>query len=252
MRRPTILPPPSPPRLCPLCGSRVSEHASKCLVCGTNLARAASRLAKPPRRLYPSPFILGLLLVLMGVGALLMGLATGRVPLPAILRFPTATITPTFTPRPTPTPTATTTDTPTPTITPEPPIPYVIQEGDSCLAIAIQFDVTVESLILENKLDPDCTVAVGHTIRVPHPTPTLGAPPTELPPNTTPLPTAPPYPTYVVASGDTCLGIALQFGVTVEQIMQANGIPDCNFLQEGHSILLPLNPTGTPTPTRAP
>ena len=248
-RRPTVLPPQSSPRLCPLCGSRVSERATKCLVCGTNLARAASKLAKPRRRFYPSPFVLGVLAVLIVIGTLLMGLATGQVPMPAVFRFPTPTVTPTFTPRPTPTSTATATQTPTPTATPQPPIEYVIKDGDSCLAIAIQYDITVESLILENRLDPDCTVAVGHTIRVPRPTPTIGIPPTDVPPGTTPLPTAPPYPTYVVASGDSCLAIALHFGVTVDELMKANGIPDCNFLLIGRSLFIPVNPTPTVSPT---
>jgi LysM repeat protein len=227
----------------------VSEQATKCGVCGTNLARAAARLAKPRRRFYPSPFVLGVLAVLIVIGMLLMGLATGQVPMPAIFRFPTPTITPTFTPRPTPTATPTASDTPVPTATPEPPISYVIKEGDSCLAIAIEYDITVESLILENRLDPDCTVAVGHTIRVPRPTPTIGVPPTDVPPGTTPLPTAPPYPTYVVVAGDSCLGIALQFGLTVDELMKANGIPDCNFLLIGRSLLIPPRSTATISPT---
>jgi LysM repeat protein len=246
MRRPTILPPPPSPRLCPLCGSRVSEQATKCLVCGTNLARAAAKIAKPRRRFYPSPFVLGVFAVLLVIGMLLMGLATGQVPMPAVFRFPTPTVTPTFTPRPTPTATATVTETPVPTSTPEPPISYVIKDGDSCLGIAIQYDITVESLILENRLDPDCTVAVGHTIRVPRPTPTIGVPPTEVPPGTTPLPTVPPYPTYIVVAGDSCLAIALQNGLTVDELMRANGIADCNFLLLGQSLRIPPPSTATP------
>ncbi|MEP7356090.1 MAG: LysM peptidoglycan-binding domain-containing protein [Anaerolineales bacterium] len=248
MRRPTILPPPASPRLCPLCGSRVSEQATKCLVCGTNLARAAAKIARPRRRFYPSPFVLGVFAVLLVIGMLLMGLATGQVPMPAVFRFPTPTVTPTFTPRPTPTATATVTETPVPTSTPEPPISYVIKDGDSCLGIAIQYDITVESLILENRLDPDCTVAVGHTIRVPRPTPTIGSPPTEVPPGTTPLPTVPPYPTYIVVEGDSCLAIALQNGLTVDELMRANGIADCNFLLLGQSLRIPPPATATAAP----
>lgn len=258
MRRPTVLPPLPRPRLCPLCGSRVSETATKCLVCGTNLARA-SRPVRPARRIYPSPFILGLLAALIGLGVLLMLLASGRVPLPSALRFPTPTITQTFTPRPTQTATDTATETPTSTETPIPPIPYVIQAGDSCLGIAIRYNVTVDSIILQNKLDPACTVAIGHTILIPHPTPTsapvpsatqFGAPPV------TATNTPPPYPTYVVVSGDTCLGIALRYGLTLDQLMQANNITDCTFLREGRVLYVPVLATatataparGTPTP----
>jgi LysM repeat protein len=218
-------------------------------VCGTNLARA-SRPSRPARRVYPSPFILGLLAVLIGLGVLLMLLASGRVPLPPALRFPTPTITRTFTPRPTQTATPTSTDTPTSTVTPVPPIPYVIKAGDSCLAIAIRYNVSVASIILQNKLDPDCTVAVGHTILVPYPTPTLAPVPSATQfgaPPVTATKTPPPYPTYVVVSGDTCLGIALRYGLTLDELMQANNTNDCNFLSVGRVLYVPVHATATAT-----
>ena len=252
MKRPTILPPPPALRLCPLCGSRVAENATKCLVCGTKLSRAEARASKPVRRVYPSPFTLLVLVTLILLGMLLVGLATGAVPRPSLLRFPTPTITPTFTPRPTQTPTPTDTDTPTPTDTPLPPIPYVIKTGDSCLAIAIRYDVSVESIILQNHLDPACTVAVGHTIQVPQPTPTFAPRPSDTPfgaPPQTATHTPPPYPTYVVLSGDTCLGIALRYGVTLSELMQVNGIADCNLLATGRVLFVPVHGTLTPTAT---
>lgn len=259
MKRPTVLPPPPAPRLCPLCGSRVAESATKCQVCGTRLSRAETLVPKPSRRIYPSPFVLAVLAALILLGLLLMGLATGAVPRPAILRFPTPTITETYTPRPTHTPTATDTNTPTSTITPEPPISYVIQAGDSCLLLALRYDVTVDSIIMQNHLDPQCTVAIGHTILIPRPTPTFAPPPTDTPFGT-PLQTAtntpPPYPTYVVVDGDTCLGIALRYGVTLNELLAANGLSDCNFLRVGQKLFVPvhgtLTPTATPTPPAAP
>ena len=252
MKRPTILPPPPALRLCPLCGSRVAETATKCGVCGTKLSRAEKRATQPARRLYPSPFILAVLAGLILLGGLLVGLATGAVPRPGFLIFPTRTITPTFTPRPTQTATATDTATPTPSITPEPPISYVIKDGDSCLALAIRYDVSVDSIILQNHLDPSCMVAVGHTILIPHPTPTFAPVPSETPFGTPPQTatiTPPPYPTYVVQNGDTCLGIALQNGLTLEELMAANGLSDCNFLRLGQVLFIPVRRTPTPTPT---
>jgi LysM repeat protein len=256
-KSPTILPPPPALRLCPLCGSRVSETATKCGVCGTKLSRVplGKRPTKPERRYHPSPFILAMLAGLILFGLVLVGLANGAIPRPAILRFPTPTITPTFTPRPTQTATATDTDTPTATITPEPPIAYVIKAGDSCLLLAIRYDVSVDSIIQQNHLDPSCTVAVGHTIQIPHPTPTLAPVPTETPfgaPAETATNTAPPYPTYVVVSGDTCLGIALRYGVTLDELKTANGLSDCNFLSQGQVLYVPVHGTATPTaaPTR--
>jgi LysM repeat protein len=179
-------------------------------------------------------------------------MASGTVPLPnAILMiFPTPTITPTFTPSATPTPTRTATQTPLPTPTTPPPIEYVIKEGDSCLLIALIYEVSVDSIIMLNSLGPECTVAIGHTILVPHPTPTIG-PRITLAPGTPGGPTPAPFATYVVQAGDTCLGIALNFGITMDDIMIANGLPDCNFLIEGRVLFIPPPgppPSSTPAP----
>jgi LysM repeat protein len=132
---------------------------------------------------------------------------------------------------------------------------YVIKDGDSCLLLAIRYDVTVDSIIQTNHLDPSCTVAVGHTILIPYPTPTLAPIPTDTPfgaPPQTATITAPPYPTYVVVSGDTCLGIALRYGVTLDELTAANGLSDCNFLSEGQVLYVPVHGTPTLTPSPSP
>jgi LysM repeat protein len=233
-----------------LCGSRVANSARRCLVCGTDLERAG--WLRPRRRIYPNPFVLAALALVAAFGLWLMLMATGTVPLPnAILMiFPTPTITPTFTPSATHTPTDTPSPTPLPTPTTPPPIEYVVKEGDSCLLIALIYEVSVESIIMLNSLGPECTVAIGRTILVPHPSPTIG-PRITLPPGTPGAPTPAPFATYVVEIGDTCLGIALQFGITMDDLMIANGLPDCNFLVEGRVLFIPPPgppPTATPAP----
>jgi len=177
----------------------------------------------------------------------LMG--TGRVPLPeaVLMMFDTATITPTFTPLPTGTATATPSNTPIPTETPRPPIEYVVQDGDSCLLIALIYEVTVESIIMANNLGPECVIAVGHTVLVPYPTATIG-PRFTAAPGSTAAP-APAYPTYVVQAGDSCLAIAIRFGVEMEDLAAANGVGECNFITEGQVLFIPV--PGTPTPAAA-
>lgn len=235
-----------PPRLCPLCGSRVANTATRCLVCGTDLYRAAEQLRRPPGRRGTSPIMLLILAALIGVGVLAMLMGTGRVPLPeaVMMMFDTATITPTFTPLPTSTATATPSNTPVPTATLLPPIEYVIQEGDSCLLIALIYEVTVESIIMANNLGPECVVAVGHTILVPYPTPTVG-PRFTAPPGSTAA-VAPAYPTYIVQAGDSCLAIAIRFGVDLDDLAAANGVGECNFITENQVLYIPIG--GTPTP----
>jgi LysM repeat protein len=45
---------------------------------------------------------------------------------------------------------------------------------------------------------------------------------------------------YIVKGGDTLSGIAQQFGVTVEDLMAANGLTDPNVLQVGQTLTIPL------------
>jgi LysM repeat protein len=79
-----------------------------------------------------------------------------------------------------------------------------------------------------------------------------------------PTPTSPPpaQPTaapikYTVQPGDTLYGIALTFGVTVDDIVRANNIADPNSLSEGQVLTIPQRsapptPTGTPGPPSSP
>jgi LysM repeat protein len=74
-------------------------------------------------------------------------------------------------------------------------------------------------------------------------------------PSATPEPTATPTPViYTIEKGDTLIPIARKFGVTVEQIIEANGISDPRRLSIGQEIIIPVQPRETgptvvPTPT---
>ncbi len=80
-------------------------------------------------------------------------------------------------------------------------------------------------------------------------TPTASATPTD-----TQLPTLAPSATeqapfdYTVASGDTCGGIAITFGVSVQSVIILNNLPaSCNNLVVGQKLKIPY-PTATPPP----
>lgn len=58
---------------------------------------------------------------------------------------------------------------------------------------------------------------------------------------------------YIVKAGDSLLAIATSFGVTIEQIMQANGLTNPDFLFSGQQLVIPVGgrasnaaPTATP------
>ncbi len=87
---------------------------------------------------------------------------------------------------------------------------------------------------------------------------------TPLPPTPTYTPAPTPTPiVYVVQSGDTLLGIAIQYGVTLDALQRANAIADPSLVREGQSLIIPtgedaagnlpvfeqqLLPTPTPMP----
>lgn len=70
----------------------------------------------------------------------------------------------------------------------------------------------------------------------------------------TPLPSPTPF-TYTVKSGDTISSIALQFGVSMDDLQAANPEISPNTMSIGQVIQIPSNPenpSGEPTPTPAP
>lgn len=70
----------------------------------------------------------------------------------------------------------------------------------------------------------------------------------------TPLPSPTPF-TYTIKSGDTISSIALQFGVSMEDLQAANPEISPNTMSIGQVIRIPSdpeNPSGEPTPTPAP
>ena len=109
----------------------------------------------------------------------------------------------------------------------------------------------------------------GQVITVPTPTPVatvhvelppLTPRPTSTPAPSTPAPTSPPTPTptpviYTVQAGDNLIGIAKEYGVSVEALQEANAILDPERLQIGQELVIPRedhNPEEPPTSTPIP
>ncbi|MER3457855.1 MAG: N-acetylmuramoyl-L-alanine amidase, partial [Chloroflexota bacterium] len=64
-------------------------------------------------------------------------------------------------------------------------------------------------------------------------------PPAESPQPTTAPTTAPGGQTYTVQPGDTLFSIALSFGLTVEELAQANQITDPSTIYAGQVLIIP-------------
>lgn len=139
------------------------------------------------------------------------------------------------------TPTVTLSPTVTPTLTPSPtPVVYVVGEGDTLFSISLEYGVPLGALLEANGLEEGSLLRIGQQLVIPRPTPTPGP----LGPAATPTPTPQ---AYVVEEGDTLLGIATQFDVTLSSLLEANGLTERSLLSVGQELVIPA-PTPTPTP----
>ncbi|GIV83580.1 MAG: hypothetical protein KatS3mg052_0587 [Candidatus Roseilinea sp.] len=85
-------------------------------------------------------------------------------------------------------------------------------------------------------LPPTVTLPTPRPTLTPRPTPTLAAatPPAPSQPAATPTPVV-----YIVQAGDTLIPIANRFGVSVADLIAANGNLDATRLQIGQRLIIP-------------
>ena len=250
--------PSKPTKICPTCGSRVSEDATRCLVCGSDLGRIDDRKAskgvqgsRMPSISISLPAALGLLALFLAIGAGLVYFTLGQTSSPEQVSA-TATPTITVTPSPSLTPTGVT---PTITSTPEPsptPLSYTVKLGDTCGGIAFAFNVTTQSIVLLNNLPADCGTGLieGMTLLIPHPTPTPSPQPSATLSAEEATVAACQTLDYTVQENDTLSSISLNYAVSVDSIKQWNGLVN-NVVRFGQTLIIPLceRTLETPTPT---
>jgi len=244
-------------RVCPTCGTRLSENATRCLVCGRSFSTSPKntepsspvQAPKLPELKLSLPAAIGLIILVLGLGAALVFLilqGTGRV------TTPTATPTITLTPTSTNTPTATIEPTIAPTATPQPPKEHVVKANEVCSSIALLYNVSVQSIANINNLPPDCgTLYVGQKLLIPIPTPL----PTALPTATLSAAEATEMAcgtvSYQIKEGDSLSSISANYRISIDSIKSFNNLTSDNVMV-GMYLSLPLCerlPTAGPTPT---
>lgn len=247
---------------------------------GAALGKAAQGLVAllpPPATLVPAPVNEAPIMPSPTAATIVQATVTPRPPTP----IPTLILI--FTSTPTPGPTATATATPAATATAISEQTYTVQPGDTPIGIAARFDISVADLLAYNNISDPTSLRVNQELRIP-PAATVTAAPaatatatTTAPPSSaatatpTPTPTSTPPPTptsggpvvYVVQPGDTPIGIASQFNVTVAGLLAYNNISDPTSLRVNQELRIPpagytpptptpRRPTATPTPAATP
>lgn len=106
------------------------------------------------------------------------------------------------------------------------PFIYTVETGDSLTGIATELGVDWRDIAVVNNIQgPNYTIFRGQKLQIPGIT-------------ATPVPTAETR-KHVIAAGDTLSTIAVQYGVTVEAIMQANQITNPNLINTGQELIIP-------------
>lgn len=109
---------------------------------------------------------------------------------------------------------------------------YTVKSGDSLWSIAKRYNVTVDALKSANKLTTN-VLSIGQVLKIPGPVvDDNNGIETEI--------------IYVVAPGDSLWAIARQYGVTVDQLKQANNLVN-DLLNVGMELKIPTKSTIPPT-----
>lgn len=93
---------------------------------------------------------------------------------------------------------------------------YKVQSGDSLIALARKFNVSVDDLAATNNLAANAQLQRGQTIQVPKLTVS-----------------------YTVQSGDSLIGLAKKYGVSTQELAQMNGLEANAQLQRGQKLTVP-------------
>jgi len=248
-------------KICPVCGTRLSETASRCLVCGTQLSTTAAvkkgsgiTSRKLPEVRLNLPVAIALGFVFLALAGLLVFFIVKGSPAAPLTPGEVVEATPTLTPTQTITPTQTLTPTPLPTWTPLPPMEYTVRSTDYCSSIAAVFGVSIQSIIRENNLDANCTIKEGDLLLIPQPTLTPSPQPTATSSGLEATESDCQTITIKVESGWTLSSIALNYNVTMASIREYNRMTN-DVVYEGLNLIIPLcerKPTAGPTPTPTP
>lgn len=124
--------------------------------------------------------------------------------------------------------------------TPTPRLTYLVRSGETLWTIAAMNHISVETLMWLNQMTEETVLQPGQEI-------ILNLAPGQLPP-----PTPTPQLAHVIQSGDTLWSVALQYGLTLEQLLALNSLSAEAMLTIGQELYIRPPDTPTPEPTVTP
>lgn len=113
---------------------------------------------------------------------------------------------------------------------------YVVRPGDTLGAIAARFGTTVAAIVAANGIANPDLVPAGQRLRIPG---AASSPPGGSAPPPPPADAPPAEQTYTVQPGDILSRIAARFGVSMQAIIEANGIANPDLIQPGQVLRIP-------------
>ncbi|MCA9913183.1 MAG: LysM peptidoglycan-binding domain-containing protein [Anaerolineae bacterium] len=118
---------------------------------------------------------------------------------------------------------------------------YIVQSGDNAFRIALNNNVSLDDLLSVNGLPAEPILQVGQVLVIPGCTAEeeVLVPTSEPNTNEESVRTPGDEIIHVVTSGETLLTIARQYGVTVNDIVNANDLPNPNVLDVGQELIIP-------------
>lgn len=116
-------------------------------------------------------------------------------------------------------------------------VTYTLQRGDSLYRVSLVFGVTVDDLLAANSLSGPNGVYPGLIVRIPAPDEEPSVIPPDAAPSTPDVSTG--GRTYKVKMGDTLSQIAINYGVTVDGLVAANGLARASRIYIGQTLNIP-------------
>jgi LysM repeat protein len=117
---------------------------------------------------------------------------------------------------------------------------HTVEPGDSLTYIANLYSVAIDELVQLNHIANPDLIFSGQPLEIPGGVDSSSSSSTDT------------GQTYTIQAGDTLSVIASNYGVSIDDLAQANGIDDPSFIVEGETLVIPGPPPAAPPPDAVP